>query len=155
MAHAGRNCSLIWVKSAKMKHPNPYPLEPCPPAHASALPVRNSQEPRSMLSAKSWLLGKFWFFPRMNSPSAISPFSKYNLRPFHLCANQYFYLPNFRHIFGCFLRRGAPFLNSFVCPLSSSVRVSVTLFICMGKPYLCFWAIYFHKYFLSVGFFLT
>ena len=35
-----------------------------------------------------------------------------------------------------FLRRGAPFINSYVCPLC--VCVSVTLFICMGKPYLCF-----------------
>ena len=41
-----------------------------------------------------------------------------------------------------------------LCPLSSVLCVSVTLF-CMGNPYLCFWAIYFHKYFLSVGFFLT
>ena len=35
-----------------------------------------------------------------------------------------------------FLRRGAPFLISYVC-LSSSVCLSVTLF-CMGNPYLCF-----------------
>ena len=51
------------------------------------------------------------------------------------------------------LRRGE-YMNGVVRVCVRGKEYVTTPF-CMGKPYLCFWAIYFHKYFLSVGFFQT
>ena len=55
---------------------------------------------------------------------------------------------NFKNLI--LIRHVNGYLNGYVC---ESVCLSVTLFICMGKPYLCFWAIYFCCQRLSVGLF--